>query len=214
MASAKGRDHQYARESAEHCTPRRRRAERRRRGGSCARRGRRKRSLPCREGAQSADPNHLGSAFRRPTCEGSDDWRIVPELAPDDADALVEKSYATRLRTPSSRRCSRVSESGGSSSSAQRPMPASVRRSTGRSCEATMRRSSEDAHTTGDRTAEERRLRNKSSRTRTCIGITRRSGAHGRNGGHRGGQLPRDVLKPKWSHLTSLAFRRSAACKR
>src|SRR3982750_3918483 len=35
---------------------------------------------------------------------GSDDWRIVPELAPDDAEPLVEKSYgdsfeATTLET-------------------------------------------------------------------------------------------------------------------
>ena len=29
----------------------------------------------------------------RRACEGSDNWRIVPELAPDDAEPLVDKNY-------------------------------------------------------------------------------------------------------------------------
>jgi nicotinamidase-related amidase len=34
-----------------------------------------------------------GPALRRGAREESDEWRIVPELAPDDAEPLVEKSY-------------------------------------------------------------------------------------------------------------------------
>src|SRR6266700_4645615 len=36
---------------------------------------------------------------------GSDDWRIVPELTPGEAEPLVEKSYGDSSRTPTSRPC-------------------------------------------------------------------------------------------------------------
>ena len=39
---------------------------------------------------------------------GSDGWRIVPELKPDETEALVEKATATPSRTPRWRPCSRV----------------------------------------------------------------------------------------------------------
>src|SRR6266705_860607 len=47
---------------------------------------------------------------------GSDDWRIVPELTPGEAEPLVEKSYGDPSRTPTSRPCCRASEWGDSSS--------------------------------------------------------------------------------------------------
>ena len=36
---------------------------------------------------------------------GSEKWRIVPELSPGEAEALVEKNYGDALRRPRSRAC-------------------------------------------------------------------------------------------------------------
>jgi nicotinamidase-related amidase len=47
---------------------------------------------PCREGAAGTGPRCLGPALRRAACEGSEDWLIVPELTPGDAEPLVEKN--------------------------------------------------------------------------------------------------------------------------
>jgi Isochorismatase family len=71
---------------------------------------------------------------------GDDKWRIVPELAPDAADPLVEKSYGDAFEDTTSRPCCRTSESGDSSWWAHRPMRASDRRCTARSSEGTTRR--------------------------------------------------------------------------
>ena len=71
--------------------------------------------------------------------KGSDGWRIVPELDPEDAEPHVEKPTATPSRTPTSRLSWRGWGSGGSSSSALRPMRASARRSTARSSGGTTR---------------------------------------------------------------------------
>lgn len=61
--------------------------------GSRARRGRRQRRPTHREGTAGRHVRRLGPALRRAAREGSDDWRIVPELTPGDAEPLVEKNY-------------------------------------------------------------------------------------------------------------------------
>ena len=46
------------------------------------------------KGAVRTGARRLGPALRRAAREGSEGWRIVPELSPGDAEPLVEKSYA------------------------------------------------------------------------------------------------------------------------
>ena len=74
--------------------------------------------------------------------EGSEQWKIVPELSPDEREPLYRSGIRTRSRRRRSRRSSTISPSGDSSSSARRPTDASARRCTARSCAATTRRSS------------------------------------------------------------------------
>ena len=119
--------------------PRRRRAERRRRGaherdavvanvGSLVEKARRERVPVVRV-------QHCDEQLAR----GSDDWRIVPELAPATPSRSSRRTTATPSRTPASRPCCQASESGDSSSSAHRPMHASARRCTARSSGGTTR---------------------------------------------------------------------------
>jgi nicotinamidase-related amidase len=64
---------------------------------------------------------------------GSDDWRIVPELAPGDAEPLVEKNYGDSFEDTTLATVLSTSMSGGWSLSAHRPTRASARQSTARS---------------------------------------------------------------------------------
>jgi hypothetical protein len=120
---------------------------------------------------------------RSPTCLTGDmttlenrpnTWRIVPELTPGDAEPLVKKIYGDSLEDTTLETVLSTSESGDSSSSAHRPMRASARRFTVRSSRGYDATLVSDAHTTEDQTAWGARRRTRSSRTRTCIGPTRR----------------------------------------
>jgi len=117
---------------------------------------------------------------------GSDDWRIVPELAPAMPSRWSRRTTVTPSRTPPSRPCCRALESGDSSSSARRPMRASARRSTARSSGGTTRPLSATPTRRRTRPHGGRRRRARSSRTRTCTGATRR-----RRGGRPGRSRPR-----------------------
>ena len=86
-------DHDHTREPAQHRPPRHRRAERRRRGaherdtvvanvGTLVGKAR-------REQVPVVWVQHSDEGLAR----GSDEWQIVPELAPGDAEPLVEKNY-------------------------------------------------------------------------------------------------------------------------
>ena len=97
------------------------------------RRGRRQRRQPGRQGAAGARPGGVGAARRRGPRAGHRRVGIVPELAPDDAEPLVQKNYGDSFEDTSLETCSPTSGSGGSSSRAPRPTRASARRSTARS---------------------------------------------------------------------------------
>ena len=71
---------------------------------------------------------------------GSDDWQIVPELSPDDAEPRIEKAYADSFEETPLRACSPASGSADSSWSARRPTNASDRRCTAPWSGATTRR--------------------------------------------------------------------------
>jgi len=60
---------------------------------SRARRRRREHQPSRREGAQRTGPVVWVQHSDEGLTKGSDDWRIVPELTPDDAEPLVEKNY-------------------------------------------------------------------------------------------------------------------------
>jgi hypothetical protein len=68
---------------------------------------------------------------------GSDEWCIVPELAPADAEPLVEKNYGDSFEDTKLRACWLSCESGGFLSPARRPMRVSARRFTAHSSAAT-----------------------------------------------------------------------------
>ena len=70
---------------------------------------------------------------------GSEEWRIVPELAPDAAESLVEKSYGDSFEDTTLETVLSGLAVGGSSWSVRRPMRASARRCTARSPGATTR---------------------------------------------------------------------------
>jgi nicotinamidase-related amidase len=105
---------------------------------------------------------------------GSDDWRIVPELAPDDAEPLVEKHYGdsfedTTLETVlSGLGVGRLVVAGAQTDACIR---STLHGALVRGYDATL---VSDAHTTEDLTPWGRRRRTRSSRTRTCTGATRR----------------------------------------
>ena len=117
---------------------------------------------------------------------GSDDWRIVPELTPGDAEPLVEKNYGdsfedTTLETVlSGLGVGRLVVVGAQTDACIR---STLHGAFVRGYDATL---VSDAHTTEDQTAWGRRRRTRSSRTRTCTGPTRR-----RRGGRPGRSRPR-----------------------
>ena len=99
---------------------------------------------------------------------GSDDWRIVPELAPGDAEPLVEKNYGdsfedTSLETVlSGLGVGRLVVVGAQTDACIR---STLHGAFVRGYDATL---VSDAHTTEDQTAWGRRRPTRSSRTRTC----------------------------------------------
>ncbi len=118
---------------------------------------------------------------------GSDDWRIVPELSPGDAEPLVEKNYGdsfenTTLETVlSGLGVGRLVVVGAQTDACIR---STLHGAFVRGYDATL---VSDAHTTEDQTAlGGRRRRTRSSRTRTCTGPIRR-----RRGGRPGRSRPR-----------------------
>ena len=102
--ASKGRHNEHAREPAEYRTSRRRRSDRCRQGCLRARQGRCEHRQPCREGATGAGCVIWVQHSDEQLALGSDHWHIVSELAPGDAEPLVEKRYgdsfeATMLQT-------------------------------------------------------------------------------------------------------------------
>ena len=73
---------------------------------------------------------------------GSDEWRIVPELTPDEAEPLIEKEYGDSFEDTTLETVLSHLGVGRLLSPARRPMRASARRSTARSSGATTRPSS------------------------------------------------------------------------
>src|SRR5437763_1685888 len=65
--------------------------------------------------------------------QGSEEWKIVPELSPDRSEPLVEKRYRTRSRRRRSSASLPTSPLVAWSSSARRPTNVSARRCTARS---------------------------------------------------------------------------------
>jgi nicotinamidase-related amidase len=114
---------------------------------------------------------------------GSDDWRIVPELAPGDAEPLVEKNYGdsfedTTLETVlSGLGVGRLVVAGAETDACIR---STLHGALVRGYDATL---VSDAHTTNDQTEWGRRRPSRSSRTPTCTGPTRprRDGRPGRS---------------------------------
>jgi nicotinamidase-related amidase len=117
---------------------------------------------------------------------GSDEWRIVPELSPDDAEPLVEKHYGdsfedTSLETVlSGLGVGRLVVVGAQTDGCIR---STLHGALARGYDATL---VSDAHTTEDQTAWGRRRPARSSRTRTSTGHTRR-----RRGARPGRSRPR-----------------------
>ena len=104
--------------------------------------------------------------------KGSDKWRIVPELAPDDAEPLVEKNYpdsfeeTTLESVLSGLGVGRLVVVGAQTDECIR---STLHGALVRGYDATL---VSDAHTTEDQTPGARRRRTRSSRTRTCTGRT------------------------------------------
>ena len=117
---------------------------------------------------------------------GSDDWRIVPELTPGDAEPLVEKNYGDSFEDTnleivlSGLGVGRLVVVGAQTDACIR---STLHGAFVRGYDATLVK---DAHTTNDQTEWGRRRRTRSSRTRTCTGPTRR-----RRGGRPGRSRPR-----------------------
>ena len=110
---------------------------------------------PRREGAAGKRfPSSGSSTERRGACRrGATKWRIVPELAPDDAEPLDREELRRFLRGhPARDRAVGVSVSDGSSSSAHRPMPAYALPCTARFVRGYDATLVSDAHTTEDLT--------------------------------------------------------------
>jgi hypothetical protein len=83
--------------------------------------------------------------------QGSEQWKIVPELSPDESEPLGPEAVSGLVRGDDSRvGPRRAHASGASSSSARRRTNASARRCTAHSFAATTRRSSAMPHTTED----------------------------------------------------------------
>ena len=128
---------------------------------------------------------------------GSDDWKIVPELTPDDAEPLIEKSYGdsfedTTLESVlSGLGVGRLVVVGAQTDACIR---STLHGAFARGYDATL---VSDAHTTEDLTPGGRRRRSRSSRTRTCTGTPDRAGADGRDGRDQGCRLRRHVLSPE-----------------
>ncbi len=105
---------------------------------------------------------------------GSEEWRIVPELTPDEAEPLVDKHYGdsfedTTLETVlSGLGVGRLVVAGAETDACIR---STLHGALARGYDAILVK---DAHTAGDKTAWGRRRRRWSSRTRTCTGPTRR----------------------------------------
>ena len=73
---------------------------------------------------------------------GSQEWQLGPELKRDDGEPLVEKQFGDAFEDTELEACWADSVSAGSWWSARRPINASGRPCTARSCEVTTRRSS------------------------------------------------------------------------
>ena len=87
-------DHDHSGEPAEHRTPRDRRAERRRRRAlTSATRSSRTSPAWSRGRGGKGSPSSGCSTADKGSCGAATSWRIVPELAPGEAEPLVEKSY-------------------------------------------------------------------------------------------------------------------------
>ena len=105
--------------------------------------------------------------------KGSDDWRIVPELAPGKAEPLVEKSYGDSFEDTSLESVlsglgvGRLVVVGAQTDACVR---STLHGAFARGYDAIL---VSDAHTTEDQTAWGHRGRTRSSRTRTCTGSTR-----------------------------------------
>ena len=118
--------------------------------------------------------------------KGTDDWRIVPELAPGDAESLIEKNYGdsfedTNLETVlSGLGIGRLLVVGAETDACIR---STIHGALVRGYDATL---VSDAHTTGDKSAWGRHRLTWSSHTRTCTGNTRR-----RRGGRPARSRPR-----------------------
>jgi nicotinamidase-related amidase len=107
--------------------------------------------------------------------KGSEDWQIVPELSPDDAEPLVEKNWGDSFEDTSLEKVlsalgvARLVVVGAQTDACIR---STLHGALVRGYDATL---VSDAHTTEDQTAwGARRRRIRSSRTRTCTGSTRR----------------------------------------
>ena len=124
--------------------------------------------------------------FDEELARGSDNWRIVPELSPDDAEPLVEKSYSdsfeetTLEKVLSGLGVGRLVVVGAQTDECIR---STLHGAVVRGYDATL---VSDAHTTEDQTDGGRRRRTRSSRTRICTGSTTR-----RRGGRPGPSRPR-----------------------
>jgi len=119
---------------------------------------------------------------------GSDQWRIVSELTPDEAEQLVAKTYGDSFEETdleailSGLGVGRLIVAGAQTDACIR---STLHGAITRGYDAIL---VSDAHTTEDLSAWVRRRRNRSSRTRTCIGPGirhRPDRRHGRNQGRR-----------------------------
>ena len=186
-------DHDHAREPPEHRPPRHRRAERRRRRcASSATRSSPTSPASSTRPASGSVPvvwvQHSDEQLER----GSDEWRIVAELSPDDAEPLVEKHYGdafedTTLETVlGDLGVGRLVVAGAQTDACIR---ATLHGAFTRGYDATL---VSDAHTTEDQTEWGAPPPSRSSLTPTCTGRTRR-----RRGARPGPSRPRRSISPR-----------------
>ena len=120
---------------------------------------------------------------------GSKEWQIVPELAPGDAEPLVEKNYGDSFEDTALEsvlaglRVGRLVIAGAQTDACIR---STLHGALARGYDATL---VSDAHTTEDQTAWERRRRARWSRIRTCTGPS-----SGRQDGRPGRSRPRPSI--------------------
>lgn len=104
---------------------------------------------------------------------GTDNWRIVPELKPDDSEPLIEKNYGDAFEDTNLEKVlsglgvGRLVVTGAQTDACVR---STLHGAFTRGYDATL---VSDAHTTEDLTAWGRRRQTRSSRTRTCTGKSR-----------------------------------------